>query len=213
MWFTGFDPKRHVSTEAEFHPSYYVRCAIDAGTSRHTAAVFFQVRMDTGTERPRVTVFGEYLAVDVVSQKNARAIRMLGDTLPCRGRIDMVRLDPAASARSSLGPAAYGEYEREFGSRIVARWPQHLVLDGLDTIELLLDSGSLIIHPRCLRLKDAFANYCRQRRGGQWMDFPADGHPEEDLIDALRGGIRDALPHGGVITPSLPRVHASKVYG
>ena len=28
------------------------------------------------------------------------------------------------------------EYERVFGSRIIARWPQHLVLDGLDTIEL-----------------------------------------------------------------------------
>ena len=28
-----------------------------------------------------------------------------------------------------------------FGSRIVARWPQHPVLDGLDTIELLLDAG------------------------------------------------------------------------
>ena len=76
-----------------------------------------------------------------------------------------MRLDPAASARSSLGPAAYGEYERVFGSRIVARWPQHLVLDGLDTIELLLDAGNLTIHPRCVRLKEAFANYCRQRGG------------------------------------------------
>ena len=106
----------------------------------------------------------------------------------------MVRLDPAASARSSLGPAAYAEYEREFGSRIIARWPQHLVLDGLDTIENLLETGDLKIHPRCTRLKDAFRNYCRQRRGGQWIDFPADGHPEEDLMDALRGGIRDAMP-------------------
>ena len=36
-----------------------------------------------------------------------------------------------------------------FGSRIIARWPQHLVLDGLDTIELLLETGNLTIHPRC----------------------------------------------------------------
>ena len=62
-------------------------------------------------------------------------------------------LDPAATARSSLGPAAYSEYERVFGSRILARWPQHLVLDGLDTIELLLDTGNLQIHPRCTRLE------------------------------------------------------------
>ena len=78
-----------------------------------------------------------------------------------------------------------------------------MVLDGLDTLELLLDGGNLIIHPRCVRLKDAFQNYRRQRRGGQWIDFPADGHPEEDMIDALRGGVRDALPAGSVIELEL----------
>ena len=80
-----------------------------------------------------MTVFGDYHALDVVSQKNALAIKELANQLPCHGRIDCVRLDPAAVARSSLGPAAYGEYERVFGSRIMARWPTHLVLDGLDT--------------------------------------------------------------------------------
>jgi hypothetical protein len=209
VWFTGFDPARHVSLEAEFHPGYYVRCAIDAGTSRHTAAVFFQVRPDPVSERKRVMVFGEYHARDVVSQKNARAIRELSYQLPCHGRLDMVRLDPAATARSSLGPAAYAEYEREFGTRIVARWPQHLVLDGLDTIENLLDTGDLKIHPRCVKLKEAFRNYSRQRRGGQWVDFPADGHPEEDMMDALRGGIRDAMPNGLGPGPSFRRIHAS----
>jgi hypothetical protein len=213
VWFTGFDPKRHVSESAEYHPAYFVRCAIDAGTSRHTAALFLQVRKDAEGNRPHVTVFGEYHAADVVSINNARAVKALADKLPCRGRIDMVRLDPASSARSSLGPAAYGEYEREFGSRLVARWPQHLVLDGLDTIELLLDAGKLTIHPRCVRLKEAFGNYCRQRHGGQWVDFPADGHPEEDLIDALRGGIRDALPDGGVLKPPIPKIHASRLLG
>jgi hypothetical protein len=211
VWFASFDPARHVSLEAEYHPGYPVRCAIDAGTSRHTAAVFFQVRFHPADDRPRVTVFADYHALDVVSHANAIAISALADELPCRGRIDTVRLDPAATARSSLGPAAYGEYERVFGPRKVSRWPQHLVLDGLDTIELLLDTGRLTIHPRCARLKDAFRNYCRRRRGGQWIDYPADGHPEEDLIDALRGGIRDALPEGGVIPPQLPRIHASRV--
>jgi len=211
VWFAGFDPARHVSVEAEYHPGYFVRCAIDAGTSRHTAAVFFQVRSNPDSDRPRVTVFADYHALDVVSEKNARAIKAAADQLPCRGRIDMVRLDPAATARSSLGPAAYSEYERVFGSRIVARWPQHLVLDGLDTLELLLESGNLMIHPRCTRLKDAFRNYCRQRRGGQWIDFPADGHPEEDMMDALRGGIRDALPAGVASAAKLSRVRASGI--
>ncbi len=207
VWFTSFDPKRHVSLEAEYDPVFYVRCAIDAGTSRHTAAVFFQVRHSPGSDRKRVTVFGDYHALDVVSQKNARAIRLLADQLPCRGRIDMVRLDPAASARSSLGPAAYSEYEREFGSRFTARWPQHLVLDGLDTIENLLETGDLKIHPRCKHLKDAFLNYQRQRRGGQWIDFPADGHPEEDLMDARsrRHSRCDAAgPGAGAEAPSGP---------
>jgi hypothetical protein len=162
--------------------------------------------------RPRFTAFAEYHAFDVVSEKNARAIKRLAEDLPCGGRIDAVRLDPAAIAMSSLGPAAYGEYERVFGSRIAARWPYHLVLDGLDTIELLLDAGCLTIHPRCIRLKEAFTNYCKQKRGGEWIDFPADGHPEEDMMDALRGGIRDALPDGGIITRGLPRVHASRVW-
>ena len=86
----------------------------------------------------------------------------------------------ASTGRWSTGPTAFnalGEYERVFGSRFVARWPQHLVLDGLDMMELLLDAGCLTIHPRCIRLKEAFANYCRERRGGEWIDFPADGHP------------------------------------
>ena len=160
-----FDPARHVSAEAEYHPGYPVRCAIDAGTSRHTAAVFLQVRPTGFSGRPLVTVFADYYAVDVVSENNAVAIKEQAKELPCRGRIDLVRLDPAASARSSLGPAAYGEYERVFGPRIVARWPQHLVLDGLDTIELLLDAGNLLIHPRCRGCWTRFASYCKQRRG------------------------------------------------
>ena len=83
---------------------------------------------------------------------------------------------------------------------------------GSIRIELLLETGDLTIHPRCVRLKDAFRNYCRQRRGGQWIDFPADGHPEEDLIDALRGGIRDAMPEGcASVSNKLPWAHASGV--
>jgi hypothetical protein len=189
----------------------WIQRRVEDGTSRRTAAVFFQVRPIAGSDRPRVTVFADYHALDVVSQANARAIKALAEQLPCRGRIDVVRLDPAATACSSLGPAAYGEYERVFGSRIIGRWPQHLVLDGLDAMELLLDSGNLTIHPRCGRRLDAFRNYCRQRRRGQWVDFPADGHPEEDLIDALRGGIRDAMPEGSVAASSLRRVHASRL--
>jgi len=103
--------------------------------------------------------------------------------------------------------------QRVFGSRFVARWPGHLVLDGLETLDLLLESGNLLIHPRCSQLKAAFQTYCRRRRGGEWIDYPADGHPEEDLIDALRGGVRDAFPEGLVPKCDVRSLHASRVLG
>jgi hypothetical protein len=100
-----------------------------------------------------------------------------------------------------------------FGSRLIARWPGHLVLDGLEALDLLLESGNLLIHPRCTRLKDAFQTYSRQRRRGEWIDYPADSHSEEDMIDALRGGVRDAFPEGLVLrTSQLRSVPAVRVF-
>ena len=156
-----------------------------------------------------MSVFGDYHAEGLLSEANARAIQAKAEELPCRGRIDVVRLDPASSARTGVGPAAYGEFERIFGSRIIARWPQHPVLDGLDQLEVLLDSGGLVIHPRCLALKAAFQNYARAHRGGEWLDEPADPqHPHEDVMDALRGGVRDRFPEGRIEQPRLRTVHA-----
>jgi len=40
----------------------------------------------------------------------------------------------------------------------------------------------------------------------------AAGHPEEDLIDALRGGIRDALPDNGAPALKRTRVHDSSMF-
>jgi hypothetical protein len=61
-------------------------------------------------------------------------------------------------------------------------------------------------------LTEAFNSYRRRQRGGQWIDFPADGHPEEDLIDALRGGVRDALPEGNALAPYFSRIHATRAW-
>jgi hypothetical protein len=210
VWFVRFNPKKHVTADAEYDDRYPVRLAIDAGTSRHTFAVWFQVK-PSDQKLPRINVFGEYHGIDQTSMAHALAIKTLGENLESRGRTDLVRMDPAATARSSLGPAAYGEYERVFGSRFLARWPQHLVLDGLDTIEMLLDSDKLTIHPRCKKLKEAFLNYSRKKRGSEWIDFPADGHPEEDAMDALRGGIRDALPEGRQADMNLSWRHAARI--
>jgi Terminase large subunit, T4likevirus-type, N-terminal len=117
--------------------------------------------------------------------------------------------DPRAMITTTPRRVAVEEYERVFGSRLVARWPGHLVLDGLEALDLLLESGNLLIHPRCTQLKAAFQTYSRQRRRGEWIDYPADGHPEEDMIDALRGGVRDAFPQGLVPQSEFRRLHAS----
>jgi hypothetical protein len=186
-----------------------------AGKTR-AGACWIQHRVETGIMRLGCLIAptaADIRDVMVEGQSSLIAIKELADRLPCRGKIDCVRLDPAAGARSSLGPAAYSEYEQVFGPRLVARWPRHRVLHGLETLDLLLESGDLLIHPRCTRLKDAFQTYSHQRRGGEWTDFPADGHPEEDLIDALRGGLRDAFPDGLAPQLNLRRVHASSILG
>jgi hypothetical protein len=209
-WFAGFDVAKYVSAEAEYDWRFPVHLGIDAGTSLTTAAVWFQVR-PFSADRYRVTVFGEYLAKGLYSQANAVAIKRKCDELPCRGRVDAVRIDPAATARTGIGPAAYGEYERVFG-RTLERAPSHLVTDGLDQIEVLLDRGDLLIHPRCVALKAAFQNYSRAQRGGEWLDRPADDQsPHEDLIDACRYGIRSRFPEGRAEQPMLRRRHVSDI--
>ena len=78
-----------------------------------------------------MTVFGDYYGYDIVSADNARAIYSKCKELSYSGP-EIVRLDPAATAHTSLGPVAYNEYARVFGERITGRWPSHPVVDGLD---------------------------------------------------------------------------------
>ena len=215
-WFPGFSVPRHISTTAEFHPGFPIRCAIDAGTSRHTGCVLFQVRPDPRTF-PLVTVFGEYYGLDVVSAENAKAILAVCRELTGGRGPDVVRLDPAATARTSIGPAAYGEYERVFGSRVIGRWPMHGVADGLDQIEIVLAIAPapprLLIHPRCERLKAAFQNYRRKEEHGEFLDTPVDPqNPHEDMMDALRGGIRDAFPEGRPKPTNLRTISARTLF-
>lgn len=221
-WFPNFTVGRHVSTDAEYKTGYQVHTAIDAGTSRHTGGVFFQI-IPQMVGDPHVHVFGDYYAVDLVSEENAiainQAVKSLSYSTP-----EIVRIDPAANARTGIGPAAYHEYERVFGSRL-ARWPMHGVVDGLDQIELLLGgpqkpppgqavkSPRILIHPRCKHLIDAFQNYRRKEQNGSFLDSPVDPqHPAEDLMDCLRGGIRDAFPEGRVVAPNFTRKSRSELF-
>jgi hypothetical protein len=45
------------------------------------------------------------------------------------------------------------------------------------------------------------------------MDYPADPqHPHEDLIDALRGGLKLALPVGRKLHQGFARTRAGRVF-
>jgi len=213
VWFHRFDPATHVSEAAEYDPNFPVHLAIDCGVSRHVGAVWFQAR-GLDPLRRRVTVFGDYHAEGLYSEAAAKAIWARGRELSCLGRADTVRLDPASSARTGIGPTAYGEFERVFGPKVLARWPGHRVTDGLDQLEVLLDKGLLLIHPRCTKLKAAFQNYARRRTGrGDWLDEPADPqHPHEDLMDALRGGVRDRFPEGRAEQPTMHQIRAGRIF-
>lgn len=197
-WFGPiFDPNRHVTLAAEFDPRFPARLAIDAGVSRHTAAVLFQVR-EVDQYRSRVNVFGEFYSVDAISSDNAMAIHSV--MLERCGEIERARCDPAATAQTGIGVAAFVEYHKVFG-RAFECWPMHRVVDGLEMVELLLGpknrDADLIIHPRCRGLIGAFDGYERQERNGEFLDVPKDpNHPHEDFMDALRGGVRDAFPDG-----------------
>jgi hypothetical protein len=213
-YFPAFDPARHVSESAEFDPRFAVHLAIDCGVSQHVGAVWFQAR-PVDAHRHKVTVFADHHRAGLFSEAAARAIQAKSDGLPSRGRLDVVRLDPAADAQTGIGPAAFGEFAPVFGPRITGRWPRHLVQDGLDQLALLLDRGLLILHPRAVHTKAAFQNYVRKKgRDGEWMDDPLDPqHPHEDLMDALRGGVRDRFPEGcRVEQPSLRAVHARRLF-
>ena len=205
--FPTFSEARHVADRAEYVPGLPVRIAIDCGLSRHVGALFFQVReRDGGTSggsvRRILSVFGDYYAVDRTSADNAAAIKEVAHRL-CGGRIDRVYLDPAATARSGIGPAARGEFARVLGERITECWPVHRVLEGLDQVEILLGAPprdpDLWIHPRCRFLIESFKTYRRAERGGEVLDVPADPqHPAEEAIDSLRGALRATFPEGRV---------------
>lgn len=212
LWFSGFHAACHASEGAEFDPSLPVHLAIDSGV--FTGAVFFQmVRASGGVDSIRV--FADYLAEGLSAEMNARAILELARTR-CGGRIDLISTDPAGGARNPVGPTVMAEYERA-GLRPLRRWPAGSVADGLALVESFVQPAEgparLTLHPRCRETIRAFEGYRRARRAGQWQDYPEDPqHPHEDLIDALRGGLRVLYPEGRLANVDLPRVKARQVF-
>ena len=215
LWFPRFHEDRHVSVIAEYEQSLPVHISVDSGV--FTGAVFFQVARGSTSNGSieEIRVFADYLAENLPAEQNARAILDLARTR-CQGRIDVVSTDPAGGARNAVGPTVIGEYER-VGLRPLRRWPIGSVADGLALVESFVDPADghsrLAIHPRCNATIRAFQNYRRAKRAAQWQDYPEDPqHPHEDLIDALRGGLRLTFPEGRLSQPSLARVPARQVF-
>lgn len=196
VWFTSFDRAKHIQDRAEYVPGTPVHLAIDAGTSKVTGAVWFQCHQ-VDKNRRCVTVFADACITGCYSLEAAERIQQRSIELPCNGIVDTVRIDPASGQQTSIGMAAYNAYLSVFGERVTAKWPQHRVVDGLDFLELMLDRELLFLHPRCTNLIDSFVNYRRKEVAGIVVNYPHDPQPpHEDMMDALRGGIRAQFPEG-----------------
>jgi hypothetical protein len=215
LWFSEFDPTVHVGPRGEYDAYLPVHVAVDSGV--FTGAVFFQVAhlAVPGGITQEIRVFADYLSENNSAERNALAIIELARTR-CNGRIDVASTDPAGGARNPIGPTVIGEFER-VGLRPLRRWPSGPPADGLALIESFVQPADgrsrLIIHPRCVSLILAMQNYRRAKRGGQWQDWPEDPqHPHEDLVDALRGGLRTYFPEGRAAQPHFARVPARQVF-
>ena len=225
IWFNEFQRALHVNEKAEYQPSAPVHIGLDSGV--YTGAVLFQVlwqkietpnttgnRMKSEHLVPLIHVFAEHLSEGHSAEWNARKVLDLTRRY-CNGRIDYTWTDPAGGSRNPVGPTVMAEYERT-GLKLTS-WPYAQVIDSLAGVESLLNpaqgSPRLYIHPRCELLISAFQNYKRARISGQWRDWPEDPqHPHEDLIDALRGGIRAVLQDKSSTLLNVPRISPKRIF-
>jgi hypothetical protein len=217
LYFPSFDGSRCRTEFADFDASLPVHVAIDPGV--FTGAVFYQRRPVAtgvaGSGEDRIHVFADYLAENLPAEQNARAIVEVARER-CEGRIDAAWVDPAGGARNPIGPTVLAELERG-GLRPLRGWPRGSVADGLALVESFLQPAhgppQLWIHPRCVALIRALEEYRRARRGGSWQDYPEDPqHPAEDLVDALRGGLKALFPEGRRTPVLHNRIPARQVF-
>jgi hypothetical protein len=215
LWFPTFDLAKHVDARAEYDPALPAYLSIDSGV--FTGAVFFQVShyATPGGTTEEIRVFADYSTEGLTAEKNARAILEVART-HCNGQIAYASTDPAGGSRNPVGPTVISEYER-VGLGPLRRRPIGSTADGLALIESFVEPADgmsrLSVHPRCQSLVRSMQNYRRAKRGGQWQDWPEDPqHPHEELVDALRGGLRTYFPNGRCPEPNYARVLARRVF-
>ena len=207
-----------------FDPIYNVRCAIERRrVAAHGGRVLPGPPHNNGVGPPRVTAVFTAIthALDVQGEPE-ECLRNQGTgqstPLPWQDR----KLRAARPGRGGFSERRSGRRPSPSTSRCsasapaVARWPRHMVLDGLKMLDLLLEGGKPIDPSTVLAAEGRLSDLCspaRPTRRRVDRLHPADGHPEEDMIDALRGGVRDAFPEGLVPPPNLSAVHAGRVLG
>ncbi len=225
LWFTEFSDK-NVTEDAEYDPSLPVQFALDTGL--RTGGVWFQVHQVLNGNQwdIRVSVFADYYAEHLTPEQHLDGFPG-GDGKPpiegikpkaarlCNGRFDKRWTDPAGNQRNAIGTVALGEWQKA-GMSFVC-WPATSVKDGLALVENLLHSADgtirLVIHPRCRHLIQAFQTYRRRQLKGVYMDEPEEPqHPQENLMDALRGGLVGNFPDGRKPAPPLKRHAGYKVF-
>ena len=201
-WFPMFNPEKHVSPAAEHQLGVDVHLAVDSGV--FTGAVFFQIgkaTTATGGSVDQVRVFADFLSEGQSAEGNGRRIIELAQAV-CQGNRQHQTTDPAGKARTSIGPTVLAEYAR--AGLHLKPWPLSKVSDSLALLESFInpaddDVPQLLVHPRCKATIEALQCYRRAKRGGQLLDEPADPqHPYEDLVDALRGGLKAHYPNGRI---------------
>lgn len=216
LWFPRFDPVASVSERAEYNPDWPVHLAIDSGV--FTGAVFFQIIPQTTSKGPvdEVHIFSDYLTEHIPAEQVARELLELAQK-HCQGKLEIISTDPAGGNRSPVGPSVLAEYDRG-GLRGLRHWPSGAsVLDGLALLESFIQPAEgesrLLLHPRCESTLRALLNYRRLKRAGQWLDRPGDPqHPYEELVDAIRGGLRIQYPEGRVSRAEPKRISARRVF-
>lgn len=219
IWFTEFD-KANIQP-VEYNPDFPVHVSIDSNV--WTGAVAFQVITDRWSKAFKVHVLGEYLTEGVSAEGNAVAmVAWISEQFPDAHRKRRIRVstDPSGSHRNAIGPTVIGEYLRVGlrGYNGIEMWPVGtLVADALKFVELLVKAASgdrfLLVHPRCLHTINAMQGYERAKRGGQYIDQPKDPqHPHEDLVDALKGGLKLEFPDSRLPAPDLILRPASHVF-
>jgi hypothetical protein len=214
-WFSEFEESKNVSAEAEYNPRLPVHLSVDSGV--FTSAVFFQVYRINGENR--VNVFADFLKENLGAEVSARLIVERARELCPNARL-LVSTDSAGGYRNPIGPTVLLEYQKAGLIGLDPRtWLRHAgcVSDGLKLIESFVRTADqtvrLRLHPRCGPLINAFKSYRRAKRSNQWMDYPEDPqHPHEDMIDALRGGLRLAISEQGDASDRFRQVPAGSVF-